>query len=238
MFEYIDQVQRLIDHLRSDQEESIKAAATVLTKAIKEDRIIHTLGTGHSQMIAMELFGRASGIANVSAMLDELLLLSNGARRSAAIEQVSGLASILWDKYNIETSDVLIIISNSGRNAIPIEMAQIAKAAGVKIIAITSLEQSKKYNSRHKSGQKLYQLADIVIDNCVPSGDGVMHMNNELFGPVSSIMGMVIVNTIVTEAIKECHRQNIPVTIYQSQNIDHTDNDRIYKQFESRIPHL
>ena len=72
--------------------------------------------------------------------------------------------------------DIFIIISNSGRNAMPIEIAMLAKEKGLKVIAITSIEQSKKYPSRHSSRKKLYDLADIVIDNCVPSGDGMLNI--------------------------------------------------------------
>lgn len=238
MFEYLDKIKILIDKLASEQKKQLTEASKLVAEVIKNDAIIHTLGTGHSQMVGMEMFGRASNLGNVNAILDDLVMFSSGARRSADIEQISGFADIIWKKYIFKKNDVIIIISNSGRNALPIEMAIKAKEEGLKVIAITSLQQSKKYDSRHQSKKKLYQIADLVIDNCVPSGDGVIHIEDKLIGPASSVLGMIIVNIISTEAIKINIERGVDVPVFQSQNIDKTDNDKIYKKFESRVKHL
>jgi uncharacterized phosphosugar-binding protein len=238
MFEYIEKARAQIDRIASTQADTIKEAAQWMAQAIVKDKIIHTFGTGHSQMIGLELFTRASGLANVNAVLDDLVMPVGGARRGAAIERISGLADILWEKYAIQPDDVLIVISNSGRNAMPLEMAMRAKKEGVKVIAITSLEQSKKYPSRHPSGKKLYEVADLVIDNCVPSGDGLMHIDGNLTGPASSLSGIVIVNTISTEAMKLAAAQGIKLPVYYSQNIDGYSNEELYLKYESRVKHL
>ncbi|HCO85300.1 MAG TPA: hypothetical protein DIT95_17475, partial [Arenibacter sp.] len=174
MFEYLDKIKLLINKMSVDQHEQLVSAAKIVAEVIKNDGIIHTIGTGHSQMIGMEMFGRASNLANVNAIMDDMVLMAGGARRSAEMEQISGLAEILWSIYKFNKGDVLIVISNSGRNALPLEMAMKARQEGLTTIAITSLEQSTRYASRHASGKKLYQIADLVIDNCVPSGDGVI----------------------------------------------------------------
>lgn len=239
MFEYLEKINLLISKLTSSQKEQLIKASKLVAEVIKKDKIVHTIGTGHSQMVAMEMFGRASNIANVNTIMDDLVLLASGARKSSEIEQISGLAAILWNKYSFEKSDLIIIISNSGRNAIPIEMALKAKEEGLKVIAITSLEQSKKYDSRHSSGKKLYQLADLVIDNCVPSGDGVLKIDNKLIGPASSILGLIIVNIISTEAIKISAKDGVDFHVFQSQNIDASNkNKEIYQKFESRVKHF
>ena len=144
MFEYLDKIKLLINKMSVDQHEQLVSAAKIVAEVIKNDGIIHTIGTGHSQMIGMEMFGRASNLANVNAIMDDMVLMAGGARRSAEMEQISGLAEILWSNYKFNKGDVLIVISNSGRNALPLEMAMKAKQEGLTTIAITSLEQSTR----------------------------------------------------------------------------------------------
>ena len=142
---------------------SIKKASDLISECILKDTIIHTFGTGHSHMVGLELFIRAGGLANVNAMLDSTTMTSEGAQRSAEIERIEGFSKVIWDQHKINKGDIIIIISNSGRNAMPIEMAMIAKKNKIPIIAITSMQQTKKYPSRHSSEKKLYEMADIVI---------------------------------------------------------------------------
>ena len=238
MFEYFEKVTQLIRAISEAETKNIEKAAEWVSEVIIADQIIHAFGSGHSHIIGMELFTRAGGLANVNTILDDLVLSSGGARRGAAIERVSGLADILWDKYKISSSDIMIIISNGGRNAMPIEMAMRAKKEGLKVIAITSLTQSKSYPSRHSSGKQLYEIADLVIDNHVPSGDGLMEEQGKLIGPASSIAGMLLVNTITTEAMKIAAGKGTALPIYHSQNIDGYSNEELYLKYEDRIKHL
>lgn len=238
MFEYTERIIRQIKRIEDSQADKIKEAAAWCARTIVDDKIIHTFGTGHSQMIAMEPFTRAGGLANVNAILDSTALTFEGARRSASIEQLSGIAQIVWDQHKIDDDDLLIVISNSGRNAMPIEMATIAKDRGIQVIAITSIAQSFKYPSRHKSGLRLFDMADLVIDNLVPPGDGLMNINHNLTGPPSSIAGIYIIQTIVTEAMKLAAAQGVKLPVYFSQNIDGYSNEALYHRFEKRIKHL
>ena len=232
---------RIIDHIEkicSRQEDKLLQAAEWFAQALIDDKLIHTFGTGHSHMIGLELFVRAGGLANVNAMLDSTVMTIEGARRSAEIERIPGLARIVWDQYEICDGDLFIIISNSGRNAMPIEMAIMAKEKGHRVIAITSLEQSNKYPSRHPNGKKLFEIADLVIDNYVPSGDGLMRIDENLTGPPSSVSGIVIVNTIATEGMKIASDRGVKLPVYFSQNIDGYSNDELYNMYGKRIKHL
>ena len=232
---------RIIDHIEkicSRQEDKLVEASEWFAQALIEDKLIHTFGTGHSHMIGLELFVRAGGLANVNAMLDSTVMTIEGARRSAEIERIPGLAKIVWDQHKINAGDIFIIISNSGRNAMPIEMAMLAKENGNKVIAITSMEQSNKYPSRHPNGKKLYEIADLVIDNYVPSGDGLMRIDGNLTGPPSSVSGIVIVNTIATEAMRMAANKGVKLPVYFSQNIDGYSNKELYSMYEQRIKHL
>ena len=136
-FEYKQKVTELFDELVQINEYSLKMAIDLFAEAIVEDHMIHTFGTGHSHMIGLELFVRAGGLANVNAILDSTVMTAEGARRSAEIERISGFSKVIWDQHKIQKSDVFLVISNSGRNAMPIEMAELAKANGNKVIAIT-----------------------------------------------------------------------------------------------------
>ncbi len=238
MYEYLDKSIEQLEKIAISQSDTLNTCAQLLAQAIIDDNIIHTFGTGHSHMIGLELFVRAGGLANVNAMLDSIVMTSEGARRSAEIERISGLSQIIWDQHNIQHDDIMIVISNSGRNAMPIEMATIAKAFGIKVIGITSIEQSNKYPSRHSSGKKLHEIVDIIIDNYVPSGDGLLQIDGNLTGAASTLSGTFIVNLIATEAMKIAVEKGAKLPIYHSQNIDGYSNEELYKMYASRIKHL
>ena len=238
MFEYAEKMTAQLRRIATSQEVSINTAAKHFAQAIIEDRMIHTFGTGHSHMIGLELFTRAGGIANVNAILDSTVLSVEGARRGAEVERIPGLAAVVLDNYRLEKGDVMVIISNSGRNAMPIEVAKIAQQKGLFTIGITSLTQTKQYPSRHPSGQNLFQVVDLVIDNCVPSGDVTMDINDFKTGPASTISGVFIVNTVMTEACKLAADAGVKLPIYYSQNIDGYSNEDLYQRFEGRVKHL
>ena len=238
MFEYTTTILRQLERVISSQENNIKKAAQWFADAIIYNKIVHTFGTGHSHLIGMELFTRAGGLANINAMLDSTVLSFEGARRGAAIERIPGLADIVWGNDEIHPLDLMLVISNSGRNAMPVEMAMKAKAFGLKTIGITSLTQSQSYPSRHSSGQKLFEVVDLVIDNGVPSGDVTLNIGGFKTGPFSTISGVMIVNTIMTEACKIASEQGVTLPIYHSQNIDGFSNEELYEKYEDRIKHL
>lgn len=238
MFEYHEKIKSQLDNIVSGQEEAIMRAAGWMAETLEKDRIIHTFGTGHSHMIGLELFVRAGGLANVNAMLDSIVMTAEGSRRSAEIERIPGLAKIIWDQHKIHPEDLMIIISNSGRNSMPIEMAMQAREFGLRVIAITSLEQSSRYPSRHFSGKKLMDLADLVLDNRVPSGDGILQIAGNQTGAASSISGMFLVNLVATEAMKIAAARGVRLPIYFSQNIDGFSNEELYARYEGRVKHL
>ena len=168
---YFDGVISLLNKVRETQRDKILEAAKLVKEALKKDKLIHVYGTGHSQVLAIEVFYRAGGFVPVNAILDLGSSVYGGAMKSTGVERLQGYAKILLDYYDIGQDDVLIVVSNSGRNALPIEMAMGARERGAKVIAITSIEFSSKFPSRHPSGKRLYDVADIVIDNHVPPGD-------------------------------------------------------------------
>src|SRR5690625_340908 len=133
--EYFSRIGDLLDKVADKESESIKEAADLITNSISEDGVLHVFGCGHSQMYAMELFYRAGGLVPVNAILTPALSLSPTAPLSTFGERQEGLAKVILDAENIKSQDVMVIVSTSGRNAVPIEMALEAKSRGLKVIA-------------------------------------------------------------------------------------------------------
>ncbi|MGB2042872.1 MAG: sugar isomerase domain-containing protein [Flavobacteriaceae bacterium] len=231
-------INTLFESIVKANEKSIPKAIEWFAETLIQDQLIHTFGTGHSHMVGLELFVRAGGLANVNAMLDSSVMTTEGAQRSAEIERISGFSKVIWDQHKIVKGDLFLVISNSGRNAMPIEMALLAKKNGNKVIAITSMEQSKLYPSRISSQPKLYEVADLVLDNKVPSGDTMLQIGNERSGPASTLAGCFLVNLIAIEAMKKAYSQGVKLPVYFSQNIDGFSNEELYKRYGERIKHL
>nr|WP_315300104.1 SIS domain-containing protein [Raoultella terrigena] len=226
-----------INNVLLSQEHKIQQVVEQMVKTIKDDGIIFGFGTGHSHMLPMEMFGRAGGLANVCAMLDESVLNGGGARRSSKMEQLPGLADIIWESTPPTQKDMIFIVSNSGRNAAIVEMVLRAKKEGVFTVAITSLTQSKANASCHASGKKLYEVADIVLDNGSPDGDAQMQYGAYTTGPLSSLTGIILVNSMICESVRICEQQNICVPLFQSQNTERkTNNDELFTRYVTRIP--
>lgn len=237
-FEYGQKIVEVMEKAEKANHEALMTLANKMAENIESDHLIHTFGTGHSHMIGIELFARAGGLGNVNAILDPDTLTAFGAQRSGAMEKLCGVSDIIFDSYKIEKGDIMIISSNSGRNAMPIEMAMRAQKEGVYTVAVTNLAQSKATTSRHPSGKKLYECADLVLDTCVPDGDAMMTIGNIKTGPASSITSMLLLNIAATEAMKICVNKGVKPYVFQSQNVDGFDNDAIYRHFDGRIRHF
>ena len=154
------------------------------------------------------------------------------------MEKVDGLANIIYDQYQIDKDDVMVIVSNSGRNSVPVQMAMRAKKEGLTVIAITSYDHSKSCDSRDASGKKLYELADIVLDNHVPKGDAVIQYGEAASGPASTIAGCFLVNSVLQETLDILYTKGIQLPIFVSQNTDNFNNDHLYEKYTKRIKHM
>lgn len=236
-FEYLNKVESMFEEIVKSQGDKMMEVANLFVDNIKADKLIHVFGTGHSQLTGIEVFARAGGLSNINLILDSTMVIEHGAQRAGRFEQTAGVADIIYDQYNISAGDIMIITSNSGRNALPIEMAIKARENKVFVIALTNVTQSKNTTSRHKGNKNLYELADLLIDTCVPSGDSLMEIAGAKTAPGSSMSTMLIMNIIVSEALKILAKDNKPLPIFQSQNVDGYDNDAIYKKYKNRIKH-
>lgn len=234
-FEYLNLLDSLLQRAAAANRDGIPALAQKLADTIRSDRIIHMFGTGHSHMAGIELFCRAGGLGPVDVMLDPDCLAEHGARRSCALERLTGLADVIYDQYVISPGDIMIITSNSGRNAVPVEMAARCRREGIWCCAVTNLAQSQACTSRAPCGKKLYELADLVLDTCVPAGDAMMQIGTAKTGPGSTIASLALLNTAATEALKILQAEGCELPVFQSQNVDGYDNDALYERYGDRI---
>ena len=150
---YFERTQETLGRILNESGASIRQAAEAIADTIQKGGMLLTFGSGHSAFIAKDMAYRAGGLAPVLAIDD----VADG-----DAERLEGLAQYLLARYELRPGNVILIISNSGINPVPIEMAQIAKQVGLKTIAITSLAHSRSMTSRHSSGKKLYEIVDIV----------------------------------------------------------------------------
>jgi len=219
---YIDSLQRLLDRIATEQIGPIAGAADIFAETIAAGGVLQIFGSGHSHMIAEEGFYRAGGLVPVNPILDERLIFLEGALESTEAERRSGYADNLLKREHIGSNDAALIISNSGRNAVAIEVALQMQKRKLKVIAITNLQQSRESISRHVSGLRLFEIADLVIDNCTPTGDALLEIpgSPHKLGPSSSVAGIAIVNCIVVETAIRLQKRGLSVPVLLSSNVE------------------
>lgn len=235
---YYDKIIAILQQIKTTQKDKILTAAKMVAETIKNDGIIYIFGCGHSHLIGLDCFYRAGGLANVSAMLDTDLMLHNGAAKSSKMEKMSGIAESVFERYCITEKDVLITVSTSGKNAVPCEMASVASKNGIKNIAVVS----GAYFTDKTENKKLYECADMYIDNCVPHGDAVMDISGSdvKMGSVSTAASSYILQSVLLEASEIAAKSGAKLPIYKSGNIEGGAeyNKALIEEYLPRIKHL
>jgi uncharacterized phosphosugar-binding protein len=196
---YFDAARSLLETVAETQREAIQQATGLIAESLLKDGIWHIFGTGHSHIIAEEVYYRAGGLAPVNAMLFPTLMQHEGPATSTKLERLPGLARVVFEQHDLRPGEVLTVVSNSGKNAVPIEMALLAKGRGMKTIALTSMAQSKAAPLGMGQDKKLYDICDVVIDNCGSPGDAAISVpGSDLYtAPTSTLANVAIVQQIV-----------------------------------------
>ena len=240
MNEFNQKVIDLINIVNEEETININKSANIIFNAIKNKKIVHVFATGHSHMFSEEMFYRAGGLVPINPILLPFLMQHEGAVRSTKFERLTGISQIIFESLDLKENEPFIICSNSGINAVPVEMAKYAKENGHPVIVITSFQVSKSLESRDEGGYHLYDFADVIIDNHAPYGDGLI---NSKYGPVgscSSIIGSYLAQRLVLEVIKLCEENNIEPLIYKSANTPFGDehNKKLITEYKQRIKGL
>ncbi|MBI1841951.1 MAG: SIS domain-containing protein [Verrucomicrobia bacterium] len=239
--QYFAAVQETLSRAWHSQTAALDQAADWMATALAQDRCLYVFGTGHSHLLAEEVFYRAGGLAQAAPILEEPLMLHESASESTGRERESGYARRVLARYPATPGDVLVVASNSGRNAVPIEIVELARAQGLRTIALTSLQHSRSMASRHASGKRLFEVADLTLDNGSVPGDACVPVPGigQRMGPTSTIVGAFLLNALMLEAAARAVTLGWTPAIYESANTDGAaGNADLLARFRGRIRHL
>jgi uncharacterized phosphosugar-binding protein len=219
--EYLGKALEIAHRAAETQLGAIRVAAALVADALAGGRTFWVFGTGHSHALAEELYGRAGGLADVRAILEPGLMLHEGLQKSSLLERLPGLADVLLEINPLESGDVVLIASNSGRNAVPVEFALGARKRGVKVIALTSLAHSTATTSRAPGGQRLFETADVVIDNCGVPGDALITIPGtpEPTGATSTLVGALLLQALTVEIVTLLTARGETPNVLRSLNV-------------------
>ena len=236
-------LQTAADAVRALDVAGIDRAALLLTDAIQAGQSLFVFGASHSFMLAEEMVYRTGGLMLVNPIYPHGMNLSvTPLPLTSQLERIVGLGTELLANSPAKDGDVLILASTSGRNAITIDMALLARERNIKTIGITSLAYTHGVGSRHPSGKKLAELCDLVIDNGAPYGDAAVEIPGfaHKVGPLSSVTGCAIVNALACETVRQLVERGITPPVFVSANTDPGDahNARLLAENRARIHYL
>jgi uncharacterized phosphosugar-binding protein len=222
---YIDLARRMLDRVRDEQGPGIREAAELVADAVGSGHVLHAFGTGHSHLLAEELFHRAGGLVRVRPILFAGLMLHESAALSTALERLPAVADALLAAHAVERGDVLIVASNSGGNAVASRLVQRVQPQGVRVIAVTSLRHATSSQARANELPRLHELADVVLDNGGVIGDAAIEIRGleQKVAPTSTVLGAAILNAVVAEAVQLLVDRGTPPDIYTSANVEGGD---------------
>jgi uncharacterized phosphosugar-binding protein len=220
---YFEKSLALIQQLRDTQSEKIEQAAELIAQAIWDGHTLYAWGGPHSSLPVQDIFWRAGGLALVNPLLAPGLSLEVGPiYLTSFYERVEGSGRAFFDQVGAEAGDVIILVSTSGRNAFPIEMAMAAQEAGLKVIGVTSMTYSSAVTSRHVTGKKMYDYCDVVLDNLTVPGDAILEDERlpQKVGPTSGWMGCLILQALMAETAEYLAQKGMVPPIYFALNLD------------------
>ncbi len=230
MQNYSRVLQESMEYVIKEDKDRIQQAAKMMSGSIQQDKKVYFFGTGHSYIIGQEIFARAGGYAGFIPILENELGM-NHAFKSTLIERTTEYVDVLMELYPFKKGDTIVMTSNSGRNALLVELAQRLKEIGVNIVALTALEASKNSTSRHESGLRLFELADVILDNRSVYGDAsISHTEVVKTGPTSTVMSCFIIQLVVTTFVQLEIDRGMDVPVFRSSNIDGGDayNEKLF----------
>ena len=243
---YFTIMQAVVENVFNTQEENMAKAANILANTTKNEGIIHLFGSGHSSLIAEDVFWRAATLANVHAIFESAVAGINEVTKTSKIEKLEGIGQVIVDYNRIMPPDAIICISNSGNNAATVDVALAAKERGVPVIAITNVTYADQLTTHHSSGKKLKDVADVVIDNCSLYGDAAVELDGfpQKVGATSTIPAAFIVPALLVQTCENLLEDGVQPDVYYNGHLAYEDpniklhNDALVDKYFYKIRNL
>ncbi|MEG3627371.1 SIS domain-containing protein [Streptomyces poriticola] len=238
---FLDAAIDLLHRVRDEEAASVEAAGTLLADTVEQGGRLFAFGAGHSSLPAQDIVYRAGGLAlmNLLTVPGAIGVDVMPATLGSALERVDGLASAVLDSSPVREGDALVIISLSGRNALPVEMAMNARALGVRVIGVTSVAYATETRSRHASGTFLKDHCDIVLDSKIAVGDAELTLDTvpAPFAPASTVVTAALLQAVMATTAASLADRGIEPPLLRSGNVDggHDWNGRVLEQYHDRI---
>jgi len=239
--QYLDAAIGLLKRVRDEEGRNIAAAGTLIADTVADGGRLFAFGAGHSSLAAQDVVYRAGGLAlmNLLSVPGVVGVDVMPATLASALERVDGLAGAVLDSSPVRAGDALVIISLSGRNSLPVEMAMNARALGLRVIGVTSVAYAEETKSRHVSGTFLKDHCDIVLDSKIDVGDAELtHQAVDApFGPASTMVASALMQATMATAAAELADRGIQPPLLRSGNVDggHEWNGRVFTEYGDRI---
>lgn len=240
--EYLKAIGEILEKIRSTQSKKIEKAAQLTADSIVQGGLVHVFGSGHSVIPALDIFPRYGSFPGFHPLLDPRLMWFNvvgpgGVHELLWLERQEGYIKVFLKGHQLKKQDTMLVFSHGGLNAAPIEIALEAKRQGLSVVAVTSLENHKNSTATHSSGKKLADIADVVIDNCVPPEDALIKIDGlqEKVAAGSTVAVVAITGALIAETASLLVDQGIPLNIFISPNVAGVSNDHNEGIFEKYI---
>lgn len=209
IWDYLQHSRKIIEAVET-QQKSIQQAAQWFAESILQDRMVHVFGSGHSRIMVEEMWPRYGSfpgfnpIVELSLTFHNLVVGANGQRQAMFLENVEGLAERILRNFDVKEHDCALIISSSGCNIVPIEMAELFQQKKVKVTAILTQKHADASSSKRKDGEKLADFADLILDTGAPAGDAMIRIPGleTPVAPGSTVGGVLLINSIKAETAR------------------------------------
>lgn len=246
--QWLNNARNVMNEIESTQMEKIRQAALAMADSIEKERWVHTFGCGHATLPVEEMYPRIGGFVGFHPMIElPLTFFTNivggmSVQQFVFLERVEGYGNEIMKGWNFDKHDCMWIFSHTGINAVNIDVALVAKSKGMKVIVYGSAAEAKDKKTRHSCGKTLFELADIVVDTCVPANDASVSLQNHMdkVGPVSTMGFIATVWMTVTTVAEILAERGVKLFIHPSHNIpgDTTAHERLNEalgEYKKRI---